>query len=190
MEPNMNTVYTMPFISKQAIKDAIATEIGQVSAVRTQVLAKSDEYSMSASGDPIIAQKYDELNIALQTTRKVTIKGVLNAVADNLMAIGYQLSPMTILPVLPSCTLYDMSGLPHKEDVDSALDWQCTELTTISNQLIDTLEIIETTTTIDPRISMIFNELNIGDEDQRKAELKKLLAIYADNIRTITIKWN
>ncbi len=188
-DPTTNPVYMMPFATKQSIKDAVTTEIGQISAVRTQVLTKMNEYTMSPTGDPNIAAQYDLLNQTLESSRKGTVKGVINAVADNLLAIGYRLSPETILPTLLPCTLYDMTGLPHKEHVDNALDWQCTELLNISNQIIDTLEITETTTSQDPRITEIFNALNIGDENQRRAELKKFLAIIADNLRTITIKW-
>jgi hypothetical protein len=188
-DPATNPVYTMPFNSKDAIKNAIATEISQIGAVRTQVLAKMTEYSMTPTSDPNIAAHYDQLNQTLESSRKATVKGVINSVSDNLLAIGYRLSPDTILPTLPPCTLYDMTGLPHKEHVDNALDWQCSELSTISTQIIDTLEITETTTSIDPRITEIFNTLNIGDENQRRAELKKFLAVIADNIHTITIKW-
>lgn len=184
-----NAIYNQPFTSKQAIKDAIATEVGHLSVLRTQVLARFDEVINSVSlTDPTISIKYEILNQTIRDARKETVKGILFSVASNLLAIGYQISPHSSVPTLQICTLYD-TGFPTKESVDTAIGTTCADMVAVVTQVIDTLEITEATQSLDPRIAELFMELNTLDETQRKEELRKILAIFADNFMTIANKW-
>lgn len=189
MDPLTHPVYNMPFTSKDAAKAAVAQEAENLQYLKTSLLEKYDEVITSNTSNPLIISKYETANTVVSGGRRQAIKEILLAVADDLDAIGYWLSPTTTAPALTGgCTLWT-AGLTGKMNLANAIDQQCAELVPVINQLIDMVDILVTTSSTDPRVIGVFSALSNEEQSDFKARAREALAVYADNIRYLGNIW-